>query len=376
MRIKKITLHALRVPLVHPYVLSREYGVLTDTTPIIAEILTDDGLAGWGECDPWPLFTGSSQETDLVVLKKHLAPRLIGQDIMNIQALHRRMDGIIRGNPLPKSAVDMAAWDLFGKTSNLPVHALLGGKVHDEIRCFWSVGGSTPEGTASGVLAVRDAGYWGCMIKIGTADLKNDIARTLAAREAVGPDFPLVADANQGWDVETAISYGRAVERAGLLFFEQPVQSWDIDGMAHIRRRINIPLSADEGVTTLYDAVRLVKAEAADVFSIKVTKHGGILPARRICEYAMASGIRLFFNSMIEEGVTQAASLSLAAVTEGIMTSIGHSFFSPMRLESDITDFHTLVKGGVACIPDLPGLGVQIDRDTLERYTIDTCVIE
>ena len=274
MKITKIILYGLRVPLKCPYILSKEYGVQSDTTPIVAEVHTDEGLTGYGECDPWPLFTGDSQASSMVVLTKHLCPQLLGKDPTNINELHRNMDAVIRGNHLTKSALDMAAYDLLGKASGLPVHQILGGKRRDEIRCFWSVGGATPEETAREALQVKENGYYGCMIKIGTAGWRNDIARTLAAREAVGPDFPLVADANQGWDVETAIAYGRACERAELLYFEQPVQSWDVKGMARIRRAINIPISADEGVATLQDAVNLVAAEAADVFSIKVTKHG------------------------------------------------------------------------------------------------------
>ena len=258
MRIKKILLHELCVPLKHPYILSKEYGIQHHTTPIIAEIHTDCSLVGYGECDPWPLFTGDSQESAMVVLARHLCPQLIGKDPTNIHDIHQVMDATIRGNHISKSAIDMASYDLFGKSVGVPVHQLLGGKRRNKIRCFWSVGGATPESTAEEVLSIKKQGYYGCMIKIGTENYRNDIARTLAAREAAGPDFPLVADANQGWDVETAIAYGRACERADLLYFEQPVQSWDIKGLSRIRRKINIPISADEGVATLQDAVALV----------------------------------------------------------------------------------------------------------------------
>lgn len=375
MRIAKIFLHELRVPLKHPYVLSREYGIMADTTPIIAELHTDDGLVGYGECDPWPLFTGESAASALVVLSKHLAPQLIGKDPTNINEIHRTMAAMIRGNNVPKAALEIACHDLFGKAYGMPVHQLLGGKRRDTIKCFWSVGGGTPEETAQEVLDVKARGFHGCMIKIGT-DYKNDIARTLAAREAAGPDYPLVADANQGWDVETAIAYGRGIDKANLLYFEQPVQSWDITGLARVRRAINTPISADEGVATLHDAINLVKADAVDVFSIKVTKHGGIMPAKQICEYAAACGIKLFFNSMLEEGIAQAASLSIAATVPNLMTTIGHSYFSPLRLDGDICDFHTLVDHGIVTIPDTPGIGITIDQEALAKYTISTYCIE
>ena len=372
MRITEIVLRELRVPLCHPYQLSKEYGIMYDTTPVTVEIHTDEGIVGWGECDPWPLFTGDSSLSVMVVLQSHLGPALIGQDPTNLNEIHRLMDAIIRGNSIAKSCIDMACWDIFGKAYGLPVHQLLGGKRRDTIRCFWSVGGETPAETAAEVLKIKNEGYWGCMIKIGTANWKNDAARTLAAREAVGPDFPLCADANQGWDLDTAVSYAKAVASADLLFFEQPLQSYDIPGMAKLRRKIDIPVSADEGVASPQNTVDYVRGEAADVFSIKVTKMGGITPSRNICDYAAASGISLFFNSMLEEGITQVSSLNLAATVTNILTTTGHSFFSTLRLKEDITDFYTWIENGITHIPEKPGLGFEINHDALNRYTVRT----
>ena len=376
MIITKVVLHELKVPLKHPYILSREYGVMADTTPLVIELHTDIGLVGYGECDPWPLFTGDSAASASVVILEHLAPVFIGKDPTNIHETHRLMNAIIRGNNIPKSAMDMAAYDLFGKSLGVPVHKLLGGKLRDEIPSFWSVGGSTPSETVAELKQAKERGFKGAMIKVGTADYRNDIARTLAAYDTFGDDFPLVADANQGWDVETAVSYARGVERCNLLYLEQPVQSWDVAGMARVRQAVSMPISADEGCSTLHDAVNLVRAEAADVFSIKVTKNGGILPAKQIVDFAAANGIKVFFNSMLEEGITQAASLSLAAGTANLMTTIGHSFFSPLRLDGDITDFEARVINGVAHISDAPGLGIQINEDNLKKYTVRTRIVE
>ena len=146
--------------------------------------------------------------------------------------------------------------------------------------------------------------------------------------------------------------------------------------MAHIRNHVGVPISADEGVATLHDAVHLVRADAVDVFSIKVTKHGGLMPAKQIVDFAEANGIKVFFNSMLEEGITQAASLSLAAGTSNLMTTIGHSFFSPLRLDGDITDFESRVINGVAHVSDAPGLGVKISEEMLKKYTVNTYCVE
>ena len=378
MKITKIQVDRLAVDLVHPYHLSKEYGIFSTATPILVTLYTDEGIIGYGECDPWPLFTGDSAEVSSLILEKHLAPMLLGADPTNINELHRRMDAIIRGQHLTKSAVDMAAYDTWGKATNMPVHQILGGKRRDTMRCMWSIGGSTPEESAADVLNAKALGYHGCMIKIGGPDYKLDAARTRAVREAVGPDFPLIVDANQGWDVDTAIRYWKQIRDLDILFFEQPVQSWDVEGMAKIRRAIDIPLSADEGVMTLSDAKNLVKAEAVDVFSIKVTKNGGIQPTKALCEYAAANGIQVFFNSMIEEGITQAASLQIGATCSNIVTTIGHAYFSPNRLIGDISNYHSFIhpEEGLVQIPDGPGLGVELDHDAVQKYLVSSVIIQ
>lgn len=378
MKITRITIDSLAVPLLHPYHLSKEYGIFSTATPIVVTMETDEGIVGYGECDPWPLFTGDSVESAGLVIEKHLAPILIGKDPTNINELHRIMDATIRNQHLAKSAIDMAAHDIFGKSLGVPVHKLLGGCRREKMRCMWSIGGSTPEESSAEVLEAKRLGYHGCMIKIGGPDYKLDAARTIAVREAVGKEYPLIVDANQGWDVDTAIRYWKLIRNCDILFFEQPLQSWDVQGMAKVRRAIDIPLSADEGVMTMQDARNLIQAEAVDVFSIKVTKNGGIAPAKAICELAAANGIQVFFNSMIEEGITQAASLQIGATCSNIVATIGHAYFSPNRLKSDISTYHNFIHPEEGCVyvPQGAGLGVELYEDKLNAYRTKQAVIQ
>lgn len=370
MKLTGFHIYELNIPLKKAYVLSKEYGVFSKSGIIVVEAITDEGIVGYGECDPWELFTGDNAEMCALVLRTMICPKLIGKDPRNIHEIHQTMDSCIRNNHLAKSAIDMAMYDILGKSSNLPVHTLLGGKRRKTIDVMWSIGGSTPEESAAEVLKVKELGYRGCMIKVGGENMKLDAERTIAVREAVGPDFALNADANQGWDVDTAIRYAKMVEHCDLMFFEQPVQSWDVEGMARIRRSVNIPISADEGVMTIQDALRLIKQDAVDIFSIKVTKNGGILPATEICHLAQTHGIKLFFNSMIEEGITQAASLAIGATVSDLVP-MGHAYFSVQRMKSDITDYSRLLNpDGTVTIPDEPGLGVTLNYEEMKKYLI------
>ena len=216
MKIISIKAHQLAVPLVHPYVLSKEYGVYSTATPVIVEVVTDEGVVGYGESDPWPLFTGDSAEVTMTIIEKHLGPMLIGADPTNINEIHRLMDAIIRNQHMTKAAIDMACYDIWGKSINAPIHKLLGGKRRDAMRCMWSAGGATPEEAAASILESKKLGYYGSMLKVGTADYKMDVAKMKAVREAVGDDFPIICDANQGWDVKTALRIIRALEEKEL----------------------------------------------------------------------------------------------------------------------------------------------------------------
>ena len=245
------------------------------------------------------------------------------------------------------------------------------------MRCMWSAGGSTPEEAAASILESKKLGFYGSMLKVGTADYKTDVAKMKAVRGAMGDDFPIICDANQGWDVNTAIKFCKEVEDCNVLFFEQPLQSWDVEGMAEVRRSINIPLSADESVTTIQDARKLVEAKAVDIFSVKVSKNGGIAPAKEICNYASVNGIKVFFNSMIEEGVTEAASLHIGVTTDNIVEGIGHAYFSPLRLDGDICSYFKQIHPelGITAITDKPGLGVELDQKQIEKYSVGSVMI-
>ncbi|WMJ76902.1 MULTISPECIES: mandelate racemase/muconate lactonizing enzyme family protein [unclassified Sedimentibacter] len=375
MKISKIIINQLKIPLKKPYKLSKEYGTLFDSSIIVLEVHTDEGFIGYGECDPWPLFTGDTSDTCTLLLRNIICPYLIGKDPTNIREIHRLMDALILNNHIAKSAVDMAMYDITGKATNMPVHKLLGGKLRSEIDVMWSLGGETPEESVADILRIKEMGYRGCMIKVGGEDYKLDAARTIAAREAAGPDFMLNADANQGWDVDTAIRYGKLVKNCDLMFFEQPVKYWDVDGLAKVRRAVSMPISADEGIVSMADARRLIQAEAVDIFSIKVTKNGGILPASELCEFSKANGIRLFFNSMIEEGITQAASLAVGA-TASALVPMGHAYFSVQRMAEDITNFNRLIRpNGTVEVPESPGLGIELNYTAIQKYKVAQYIV-
>ncbi|CAH2214706.1 mandelate racemase/muconate lactonizing enzyme family protein [Tepidibacter aestuarii] len=374
MKILKIDIEHIKVPLKKVYNLSKAIGSIENTEPILVKIFTDEGLLGIGETNPFPHFTEETPETIKAIIKKYIGPSILGMNPLNIASIHKAMDSIIKGNYLSKAAIDIACYDIKGKYSNLPIHNLLQGRLREEIPIMWSLGSDLPEKNAEEAIKIKNQGYKSIMIKVGALSIFDDIERIKSIRDAVGKDYPLIVDANQGLDVNTAIKFAKKIEKYDISLLEQPVPYWDIAGMAKVRQNINIPVSADESLFTIHDAKVLIESKAVDVFSIKVSKHGGIYKAKQIMDLAKTYGIYCLMNSMIEEGITQAASLQLGASASNLW-EFGHAYFSPLRLKEDITDYSNNIINGSIKINDKPGLGINAFDQIIEKYKVDEFTI-
>lgn len=368
MRITSVELIETRIPLKKPYKLSKRYGYLKDTQPVIVKINTDEGLTGFGETDPMGKFTGETPETVAVLIKAYLAPAILGEDPTNVGRIAGIMEEVVRDNHMAKGPVDMACYDLLGKAAGMPLYRLLGGALRDDLPIMGSIGGGTIEESVAAANAVVESGYHSIMVKVG-GDPVQDAERVLAVRDALGKGFPIILDANQGFDMADALAFIHIAKAADPVLYEQPVDAENIEGIAAIRRKCGVPVSVDESLLSYRHAREVIRLKAADVFSIKVCKNGGIRHSQEIIELARSKGIEILFNSMIEEGITQAASLNLA-LTVSNLYPYGHAYFSPLRLEQDITTYSSLIAEGRVRAPQAPGLGIELLEDLLDRYTI------
>ena len=187
-------------------------------------------------------------------------------------------------------------------------------------------------------------------------------------------NIQIVADANQGWSEEEALTFVGGIDGTILGLLEQPTKADDFASLRRIRAASPIPLSADESVVTSDDALRLSCLQAVDVLSIKASKNGGITKSLRIIAIAEAAQMQCRMNSMLEFGVTQAALLHLGAVTGQIIPS-GHAYMSTLRMSDDFTDFSARLHDGYAHIADAPGLGITVDAEKLARHASERFVV-
>ncbi len=365
----------LRVRFVVPYKLSKLYGTVTHSDAVVIRVRTDDGLVGFGEANPHPQFNGETASGLLALFRDTLGPALLGLEAGSPAAVDAAMDAVLAGNLGAKGAVAMAACDLAGKARGVPVHALLGGALHRTLPVLWPLGNGTAEEDAAVIDAKRAEGYTSFMVKMGVNPVADDIRRLSALTERYGDAVTLIPDANQGWTVAEALRFAAGVAELGLPLLEQPVAKGNLAGLKRVRDAAGPPVSADESLTDLTSAWTLAQDGVVDAFSLKVAKNGGPLRTAKIAAVAEAAGIGILMNSMLELGITQAASLQLGCTLPHLLP-VGHAYMSTLRFLDDVTDFSGFVKDGVVHVPDRPGLGIAVDEAALQRLSVGQIRVE
>jgi muconate cycloisomerase len=363
LKIAEIRTTIIKIPVLHPYVAS--FGVIDSAENVIVEIISDNGLVGVGECCPIVGFSDEYSCSIKILIDNYLSPVLIGEDPVQIEKLDEKMEKALKGNLLAKAGVNMALYDLMGKYLELPVYKLLGGKFVETVPEAMLISKGDPiEEVAEAQRAVQN-GYRIFKLKVGARDPKIDINRVAAIREAIGDGISIRVDANQAWSPAVAIKIIKKMERYDLDYVEQPVPASDIEGMMRVSRSVETPILADESLQNLYDALKLIQMRAADFFNIKVPKHGGITWSKKILAIAETANIPFFTGCLAGTSITIAASLHLICSTR--LKCLG---ISRLALKDDIVANPLKAKNGEFEIPSSPGLGIELDENKVQRYTV------
>ena len=335
---------------------------------LLVKVHTDAGITGIGEASCTPRWSGEDQVTGAHLIRTYLEPLLRGEDPVQVKAVTRKFRLAFAGNYFTKAAVEMALWDIAGKAAGMPVYQLLGGKVRDFVPTKWSVSGLEPEQAAAVARHAARQGFKAMKVKVGI-EPDGDLARVKAVRREVGSGIKLGVDANGGWSPDVAVRTIERLYEQDIRFAEQPVAPEETAAMAEVRRRIRVPVIADESVYTLQDAKILKLLGAADVFSIYVGKAGGIGPATEIAQFAESAGLKCTVGSNLELGVGSAAMVHLATATRGIAAEeFPCDIIGPFYYEDDIVREPQGITPGSARANDKPGLGVELDDEKVERY--------
>lgn len=331
---------------------------------VIVRVSTDEGLVGAGNVDPSPGYSEATAEAIRAVIQERLGPALRGQDPRNVRRALRLMDEQAPGALYAQAAVEMALVDAWGKALGLPAHRLLGGAVRDTIRLNGWIGIDAPEAAASTAREFWKRGYRSTKVKVG-GGIEADRDRVAAVRAAV-PDIEIRVDGNEGYDVETAIRLARAITTYRIALLEQPVPRKDLEGLARVRRAIDIPIMADEaieGPETLLAAIRL---EAADIVKVKVMKQGGLLRCLHALDLAATAGLRAVVGHGFGLALNTLAELHVAAVASNVIE--GCECVGPTKLTGDVVRQPMAMDTGSLAVPAMPGLGAELDAGALAHW--------
>ncbi|MCP4349702.1 MAG: mandelate racemase [Desulfobacterales bacterium] len=370
MKITGIEMFRISVPFAKPYKLSKLYGTLTHANAVIFKVHTDVGIVGLGEADPMNPFTDETPSSVMAIVRDVIAPNLTGQDPTRISRIESILDQAVYGNLTARGAISMALYDITGKANNVPAHTLLGGLNNETLPLLGPIGSGTPDEDTVAIEELLEQGFGTVMIKMGTLPVADEVKRLANVQKRFGEQISVIVDANQGWDVGEALVFTEETREFRPALIEQPVKRRNIDGLKRIRERTISPLCADESLVSIHDATTLIQNQAVDAFSIKVSKNGGITKAFKIAHLADAFGIRCLMNSMLEFGITQAASLQTGCTLTNLL-DMGHAYMSVLRMSDDITDFAGNISRAVVTVPSAPGLGVALNEDKLKKYTLE-----
>lgn len=346
---------------------SHGIGSVRETIPrVILKLETDAGLTGWGEATPWEVFSGTA-EAAFEAIDGYMRPHLIGADAMQLPSILQALDHAVTGEAAARAAVEMAVLDLQGKALGCPVHQLLGGKMRDRIPLSFSI--ADPD-IGADIERAKDliAGGWNIFkVKTGFSDHRNDLMRLEALRRDLG-DVDLRVDYNQGLEPWDALRTLRDIETFRPTFIEQPVARRHLDCMAALTAALDTPVMADESVFNAEDALRLVQMRAADLFSCKIMKSGGIGAVRKVVAIAETAGIPCYGGTLWEGPIALTAATHMIAADPNF--PLGCEFYMPSVVyRADELECPFEIADGSVCVPDGPGLGLDINEDRLDQCT-------
>jgi muconate cycloisomerase len=328
--------------------------------PQLVRIELSGGAVGWGEAQPRDYVTGESVASvhaavgEVASLWRGLDPGGLESTAAMLHAAPQRAIA-----PAAFAGIELALLDAVGREEGRNVTEVLGSAPADSLSYDGAVLGFLPSSAfGMALMRVRKLGKTVLKLKVGR---EGDRERIAAARRILGNDVRIVLDANAAWTVEEAIANIESFRPLGIDAIEQPVAGHDLAGMAAVRAAVRLPIIADESLCTIADARRLVAAEAADIFNVRIGKCGGLLAALEILDYARAHGIGTHLGVMVgETGIAGTAGRLLAACVPDIRH---REFDSSGNAELDVlVDPLAEITNNRAPTPALrPGLGYEID---------------
>lgn len=363
--IESITLREIALALKEPFQISS--GTQSRRRILLVQLRSADGVEGWGECASGeaPHYGPETADTAWLAIREWVAPRVLGRTFSGPEEIHPVLEKNFRGHNMAKAAIEMAAWELAARTEGVSLSKKLGG-TRDRIRVGISLGiQASPEALVARARTALERGYRKVKIKIKPG---MDVDYLRAAREALGPEAPLMADANSAYTLAD-VDRLAALDDLGLMMIEQPLAWDDLLRHAELQKRIKTPVCLDESITSVDRAQDMITLGSGRIVNIKPGRVGGFVQSRAIHDLCAAHGIPVWCGGMLESGVGRAHNVALASLPN--FTLPGDTSPSERYWEKDVViPEWTMDREGWMNVPvDRPGMGVEVDLNRVDDLT-------
>lgn len=375
----------VRAILAHPYS-DDDHHYIEDKNWLFVRIETDEGIVGWGEC-----YTMRDRDRSLALLVEELARYLVGRDPLHIKHFSQLAYNDFGGRRgdihlyCALSGIEQAFWDIAGKSVDQPVYNLLGGPCRDRIRVYangWTTNGSwnsaifspeqlaqaAKETVAMGFTALKFEPFPGPMRSyVSRDDERAAVENVRIVREAVGPDVDILVEVHRRLNPASAIRVAKDMAEFRPFWYEEPVPAENVDALAEVRSRIDLPVVAGETLCTKVNFREVLDKRAVDILNPDVSHCGGILELKEIAAMAEANYVAVCPHNHNSTTISLAATLQVAAMIPNFLITEYFVNFTQKGNEILKTPFE-LVDGHFV-VPTGPGLGIEIDEEALARLS-------
>jgi O-succinylbenzoate synthase len=362
MRIERVTLRQIRMPLVHFFETS--FGRTTERDIILVEA-AGEGVSGWGEVTAGekPFYNEEWTDSAWLILRDYVIPRVLGRDLAGAEDV-APLTAHIRGHKMARGGLEAAAWDLAARQAGQPLWQIIGG-ARREIPCGVSIGiQNSVEQLLEKIARELAAGYQRIKMKIKPG-WDVDVIRQVRARF---PAIKLMADANSAYTLEDAARL-KQLDEFYLMMIEQPLAHDDIIDHAVLQAKLDTPICLDECIRSAHHAEQAIRLRACGIINIKLGRVGGFRESKRVHDVAQAAGVPVWCGGMLEAGVGRAHNIALSTLPNFVLPGDVSASKRYWARDIIVPPVETTPQGTIR-VSDEPGFGYALDHDYIRSITI------
>lgn len=358
--IQEVKMYHVEMELKSPFQTS--LGIVRERESLIIEVIDTDGVTGWGEVvafsSPW--YTEETIQTAYHIVKDFLVPIVLKKTFAHPKDLQQPFQ-LLKRNHMAKAGIELAVWDLFAKKQKLSLSQMLGG-TRREIEAGVVVSIDSIPNMLLNIEKHVEEGYRRFKIKLSP---HTDYSLLKEIRTHF-PDLPLMADANSAYTLQD-IKKLQALDEFHLMMLEQPLRSDDFIEHRELQKLIKTPICLDESIHSFHDAYSAIVMDSCQIINVKAGRVGGLSESKRIHDLCGIYDIPIWCGGMLETGISRAHNIALASLPN--FTIPGDISASSRYWQEDIIEPEVTVTNGVIRVPEKPGIGYEVNRKTLNKYS-------